>query len=192
VTWFEAAQYCRWMSEREKLPEEEMCYPPIPEIKPGMSMKPGYLSRTGYRLPTESEWEYACRAGAGTSRHYGVSDAMLVHYAWFMGNSENRAKQKQTWPVGSLKPNDFGLFDMQGNATEWCQSRWVERYASTPEGSAWEDIEDSLVVNESGSYVLKGGSFLAQASDVRSALRGRQQPTLYFDTVGFRIARTRQ
>jgi formylglycine-generating enzyme required for sulfatase activity len=65
---------------------------------------------------------------------------MLVHYAWFIGNSEDRAKQKRTWPVGSLKPNDFGMFDMYGNANEWCQSRWVEEYPSTPTGSAWEDV----------------------------------------------------
>ncbi len=62
VTWYEAAGYCRWLSERERVPEDQMCYPPIPEIKEGMTLPSDYLSRIGYRLPTEAEWEFSCRA----------------------------------------------------------------------------------------------------------------------------------
>jgi len=68
-----------------------------------------------YRLPTEAEWEYACRAEAETSRYYGQSESLLEHYAWYQSNSKDRS-----WPVAHLKPNDFGLFDMQGNVWEWC------------------------------------------------------------------------
>lgn len=185
VTWYEAAQYCRWLSEKENIPLKEMCYPPIDAIKPGMQLPADCLLRTGYRLPTEAEWEFACRADATTSRYYGSSDALLPFYAHFIHNAEGR-----TWPVGGLRPNDFGLFDMQGNATEWCQTRWAEEYAAGAAGSIRNDVEDELLTDFSGLRCLRGGSFLSPAPDVRSALRGRNQSALYFDTVGFRIART--
>jgi eukaryotic-like serine/threonine-protein kinase len=69
-----------------------------------------YLSHTGYRLPTEAEMEYATRAGAVTSRYFGETEELLPRYAWYVTNSQDR-----TWPVGSKKPNDLGLFDMHGN-----------------------------------------------------------------------------
>src|SRR5438094_7675754 len=96
-----------------------MCYPPIDQIKKGMTLPADYLQRSGYRLPTEAEWEYACRAGAVTSRYYGESEELLGKYAWYGSNSAGH-----TWPVGMLKPNDLGLFDMHGNVYTWCQERF--------------------------------------------------------------------
>src|SRR5262249_14048158 len=122
VTWAEAAQYCRWLSEQEGVPEMEQCYPSVSEIEKSkdgqnpLQLPVNYLTRSGYRLPTEAEWEYACRAGTVARRPFGSADAMLGNYAWFANNANDRAR-----PVGTKRPNDFGMFDMLGNAWEWCQ-----------------------------------------------------------------------
>ena len=115
VTWYHAAAYCNWLSRQEGLPE---CYEPNPagRYAAGMKIKPDALRLGGYRLPTEAEWEYACRAGAGTSRNYGASVDLLGRYAWCNATSQDHA-----WPCGSLLPNELGLFDMLGNIYEWCQ-----------------------------------------------------------------------
>ncbi len=160
VTWYEAAAYCNWLSKEEGIPEDQWCY----EIKGNVTnLKEKYLSLSGYRLPTEAEMEYATRAGAITSRYFGETEELLPRYAWYEKNSE-----KKTWPVGSLKPNDLGLFDMQGNVYTWCQESYTD-YPAGKGDEAAEDHEDELVVNS--SRVLRGGSFDDQASNVRSANR---------------------
>ena len=114
LTWYEAARYCNWLSEQEGIPEKDWCYPR--DCGPNMELPKDHLERLGYRLPTEAEWEYSCKAGSTwTPRPYGLADSRLGHYAWFSGN-EGVAMH----PVGQKKPNDLGLFDMLGNAYEWC------------------------------------------------------------------------
>ena len=112
--------YCNWLSEQEGLPKDQWCYLPneAGAYAEGMTIPADVLERTGYRLPTEAEWEYACRAGAVTSRYYGHSIDLLDAYAWYQANSKEHA-----WTCGSLLPNDLGLFDMLGNVFEWCQDQ---------------------------------------------------------------------
>jgi formylglycine-generating enzyme required for sulfatase activity len=147
-------------------------------------LRKNYLSLSGYRLPTEAEMEYATRAGAVTSRYFGETEELLPKYAWYTKNSK-----EQTWPVGSLKPNDFGLFDVQGNAYTWCQ----ESYRGYPAGKVYEaaeDREDGLVLLPTERRVLRGGSFNYRASGVRSAFLVSYVPTYRSDVNGFRVART--
>jgi serine/threonine protein kinase/formylglycine-generating enzyme required for sulfatase activity len=181
VIWYEAAAYCNWLSKQEGISEDQWCY----ELQNGQvtKLKANYLSLTGYRLPTEAEMEYATRAGALTSRNYGETEELLPKYAWYFKNS-----QEKTWPVGSLKPNDFGLFDVLGNVYTWCQ----ERYKSYPQNGerAKDDIEDIYSINNLEGRVLRGGSFLDRAPGGRCANRVGGVPTFRILNVGVRPART--
>jgi serine/threonine protein kinase len=178
VTWYDAAAYCRWMSEQEGVPEDQMCFPPMDQIKEGMRLPRDYLRRTGYRLPTEAEAEYACRAGALSSRFFGSADELLGAYAHYRGNSRNRS-----WPVGALRPNDLGLFDILGNVLEWCQER---RYTMVRS----EDSEDTDAVSNRIERVVHSGSYDKIIDDVRSDRSEHALPAAQFNSIGMRLART--
>jgi formylglycine-generating enzyme required for sulfatase activity len=182
VRWYEAAAYCNWLSKQEGIPEDQWCYQPNSkgEYAKGMKRKGNYLELAGYRLPSEAEWEYACRAGAKTSRCYGETAELLGKYAWYQRNSESR----ELSPVGSLKPNDFGLFDLHGNALEWCQDRIALYSPGEPEREDTETLQDTM------PRVLRGGSFFYQAMVVRSAYRDRNLPGTHLNDAGFRPVRT--
>ena len=186
VSWYDAAAYCNWLSEQEGIPKEQWCYEPNKDGKyaEGMKMAADYLKRTGYRLPTEAEWEYACRAGGETAYSFGESADLLGKYAWVEGNSLGKSH-----PVGSLKPNDLGLFDMHGNAWEWCLDEY-KPYGKGVDNNCIEDKEGLVFeVTMEGKRVLRGGSFYNEASFVRSAGRGGNAPANGSD-FGFRPART--
>jgi eukaryotic-like serine/threonine-protein kinase len=121
VSWFDAAAYCNWLNKNEGLLEDQWCYGPNEkgDYAEGMKLMSNPDKRKGYRLPTEAEWEYSCRAGAVTWYSFGESWGILEKYGWYSKNSPNRSQ-----PVGTLKPNDLGLFDLHGNLWEWCQDRY--------------------------------------------------------------------
>jgi formylglycine-generating enzyme required for sulfatase activity len=190
VTWYEAAAYCNWLSDREGIARDQWCYLPNEHEKyaEGMKLAPGYLHRTGYRLPTEAEWEFACRAGSVTSRHYGESEALLGQYAWYTKNSLDRGMLPGVpgqfgVPGGRLKPNDLGLFDMLGNALEWCQDE-------SGDYQAGEDVEVGSEIKDKNIRVLRGGSLSSQSMNVRSAVRDSFVPTFPYIYLGLRPART--
>ncbi|HEY7331226.1 MAG TPA: protein kinase [Gemmataceae bacterium] len=181
VLWYEGAVYCNWLSKEDGISEDQWCY----EIKGNaVKLRERYLSLSGYRLPTEAEMEYATRAGALTSRYYGETEELLPYYAWYFKNSHDR-----TWPVGSLKPNDLGLFDVQGNLFTSCQQKYKDSPANKG-GEVVVDQEDELVVTSTDGLVARGGSFGLQASFVRSALRQVYVPTMRYHILGIRPART--
>jgi formylglycine-generating enzyme required for sulfatase activity len=184
-----AAQYCRWLSEQEGVPEDQRCYPSVAVIEKSkdgvtpLKLPADYLKRTGYRLPTEAEWEYACRAGALTSRYYGSDGRLLDRYAWYAANAD-RAR-----PVGRKLPNDFGLFDMHGNVWTWCQNR-ATLYPVNVGGEAVEDREDIRDISDRFALLLRGTSFLTRASYVRCATRYDGRPSIPTNFFGVRPART--
>ncbi len=188
ITWYDASAYCNWLSEKEEIPADQWCYVKNAQgqFAQGMKAAPEYLKRTGYRLPTEAEWEYACRAGAATSRYFGETEELLPRYAWYSKNSLDR------WmlPAGSLLPNDFGLLDMLGNALEWCHDPVL--YYPTPKGeNPFADVEyKEKEVLDKMSRVLRGGSFNYRPANVRSSNRNGNLPSVRINYVGFRAART--
>ncbi|WP_166831212.1 bifunctional serine/threonine-protein kinase/formylglycine-generating enzyme family protein [Thalassoroseus pseudoceratinae] len=162
VSLIEAMQYCRWLSEQEGLLEDQMCYPPVDDIEVAdVILSDEQLSKPGYRLLTEEEWECACRAGSHAPWFFGTDEQHLRKFAWYAFNSDGQLR-----PVGELMPNQWGLFDMAGNIAEWCHS-------CTPHKD----------------HVLRGGHFKYPAANLRSARRYTQSVTGYSFT-GFRIART--
>jgi sulfatase modifying factor 1 len=169
VSWNDAVAFCEWLSRKE--------------------------GKT-YRLPTEAEWEYACRAGTATRYYHGDDPEGLAQ----VGNVAD-ATAKETFPdwefpiaardgyaftapVGKFKPNAFGLYDMHGNALEWCADWYAaDYYKASPS-------EDPKGPDSGTNRVLRGGSWSDSPVDSRSAFRNRDVPAYRIDDNGFRLART--
>jgi eukaryotic-like serine/threonine-protein kinase len=185
MTWYDAAAYCNWLSEKEEVLKDQLCFEPREgTYVEGMTIPKDVLERRGFRLPTEAEWEYACRAGALTSRYYGHSVDLLDRYARYSANSDIHA-----WPCGSLLPNDLGLFDMLGNVYEWCQGAY-EAYQPDEQVTLSDAISLLTYRGSKGFCVLRGGNFASRPAFIRSAFRGRDAPSSSDDVFGFRLART--
>ena len=153
VSWDDAVEFCKKLSD---LPEE---------------MKAGRV----YRLPTEAQWENACRAGSKTAYLFDDEEGLLPEYGWFNRNSSNR-----THTVGLLEPNAWGLYDMHGNVWEWC-SDWYGEY---PKGA----VRNPTGPKVGSDRVCRGGSWDFEAANCRSAFRNWNYPSLRLDYYGLRVA----
>ncbi|KKG14767.1 hypothetical protein EO98_00160 [Methanosarcina sp. 2.H.T.1A.6] len=129
-----------------------------------------------YRLPSEAEWEYACRAGTQTGYSFGDDESKLNDYAWYAENSG-----RKTHSICRKQPNSWGLYDMHGNVWEWVQDKWHENYKDSPfDGNSWED-EDCF------DRVSRGGSWYCGAESCRSAGRFKREAESRFGNLGFRL-----
>jgi len=155
VSWDDTVEFCKRLSD---LPEEK---------------KAGRL----YRLPTEAEWEYACRAGSKTAYSFDDEEGLLPEYGWFKRNSSDR-----THTVGLLEPNAWGLYDMHGNVWEWC----IDRYGDNSKGAVSDP--DPSGPKEGSFRVFRGGGWRFGAAICRSALRSGDDPSGRGDALGFRVA----
>ncbi|OON63325.1 serine/threonine protein kinase [Massilia sp. KIM] len=160
VTWFDALRYVQWLSE---------------------------ATGKRYRLPSEAEWEYACRAGTHTAFSFGdtISTEQANYDGTFTYNGGPRGEYRRgTTPAGMFPPNPWGLYDMHGNVWEWVQDVVHENYEGAPlDGSAWE------LGGDQARRILRGGSWLYNPRYLRSALRNGFSAALSNDIVGLRVVR---
>jgi len=156
----------------DNLPVEQVSWDDVQKFIKKLNEK----ESTGkYRLPSEAEWEYACRAGTTTRYSFGDDESKLGDYAWYDENSHTK-----THPVGQKKPNSWGLYDMHGNVWEWVRDKWHNSYDGAPtDGSAWE--------GDGAGRVFRGGGWNHYARDCPSAIRARRDPRYRFNYLGFRL-----
>jgi formylglycine-generating enzyme required for sulfatase activity len=147
VSWNDATEFCKKLSEK---------------------------TRQAVRLPTEAEWEYACRAGTATAFSFGDSESVLGDYAWCKSNSGGKTK-----PVGQKKPNAWGLYDMHGNVWEWC----ADVYGDYPKGA----VTDPQGAVSGSQRALRSGSWYRNSDFCRAASRGYDTPVSRFNCSGFRV-----
>jgi formylglycine-generating enzyme required for sulfatase activity len=182
VSWFDAVRFCNRLSEKNG---RKPCYR-ITEPEAGSDAPPQVewdREADGYRLPTEAEWEYACRAGTETTYSFGDEEAKLGEYGWFERNSNN-----QTHAVGQKKPNGWDLHDLHGNVWEWCWD-WYDTYKVTSDNGKIVKLVDPMGTPTGTARVLRGGCFFDGPGDLRSALRYRFVPVNRVEFVGFRCVR---
>ena len=170
VSWLDAVRFCNQLSEREGLK-------PFYKISGETVQVPDWNGR-GYRLPTEAEWEYACRAGTATRYSFGDDETSLGEFCWFLENSDS-----STHEVGQKRANGTGLHDMHGNVWEWCWDWYSADYYKEP------PVDDPRGPSQATYRVVRGGSWDYDPRGVRSASRVWFTPGARYDILGFRVAR---
>jgi eukaryotic-like serine/threonine-protein kinase len=185
VSWNEAIRYCNWLSRQIGL---EPFFPE--DVKPGTQLPKGNRDGGGFRLPTEAEWEYICRAETETCRPFGQSELFLNRYAWTWLNSRELLS-----PAGSLLPNEFGLFDLLGSQWEWCLggSSNSDLYPTYPRGTIDQpalDLFGPVPIRDEELRYVRGGAFIKGPTEARSGHRDVRPAdnTYYYN--GFRVVRT--
>ncbi len=174
VSWYGAVAYCNWLSEKEEL---EKCYGADPDNEdPAV-----WRTKNGYRLPTEAEWEYACRGGEETDYYWGENHppSHINNYCWYVSNSGSNHHNK-----GEKLPNNYELYDMSGNILEWC-SDWYDPffYQSSPSNDPAGPSAKAV------DRVIRGGSFYTSDDVCMSSRRSLSRPSFQpFDT-GFRLVK---
>lgn len=158
MDWHEAAQYCSWLTANFS-----------------NQVPAGYAAG----LPTEAQWEYACRAGTETEYYSGDGEAALAEAGWYSENSES-----QTQPVGQLKANEFGLYDMHGNVDEWCSDAWDEHAYKKRVNGVCDPFIDG---KKDADRVIRGGSWYGSPGYCRSAFRNWWRPVDRGRGQGFRV-----
>jgi formylglycine-generating enzyme required for sulfatase activity len=180
ITWFDAVLFCNQLS-RMDLDQPYYQLELAGRTKDGKQLfqvtSPSPFA-SGYRLPTEAEWEYACRARGAGAYCFGDAVEKLVEYGWYEANSG----AERTRPVGMLKPNSFGLFDMHGNVAEWCHDWYFEKYAAGAEVNPQGPVTGA-------DRVVRGGSYVYGETTLRSAARHHRPPYYSHRAVGMRVAR---
>src|SRR5262249_54461775 len=156
VTWAEAVRYCRWLTQKHGLSLEQQCYDDPKALEPGKDGQPRkwpfHPERPGFRLPTEAEWESACRAGTVTAYRVGSDRDLLGRYGLHL--------HKHTELGGTLRPNPRGLFDVHGNVWEWCHDWYQGRLT---------DGTDPVGAADGKNRTLRGGGWDRSAWHCRSA-----------------------
>jgi formylglycine-generating enzyme required for sulfatase activity len=172
--WFSVMGTTPSFLKGRSLPVEQVSWNDAQEFVKKLNQKTGKQ----YKLPSEAEWEYAARGGSPSAFSFGDTAIDVGRYAWFNRNSGNK-----TNPVGEKLPNNFGLYDMHGNVSEFTQDCWNNNYSGAPQdGSAW-------TVGNCSMRVLRGGSWLHPIQGLRSANRGWLSPAVRELHYGFRVAR---
>ena len=187
VTWYDAVAFCNALSEREG---RRSAYEMSVKRRDDKHIKDAevtlVLDTDGFRLPTEAEWEYACRAGTTTSFSFGENiTSTQVNYDGnysYAGGQKSKYREK-TIAAGSLPPNSWGLYEMHGNVCEWCND-WYEKYP-------FETAIDPTGPSTGSSRVIRGGSWYDNPRNVRAAIRNEYVPGLAFSYVGFRVCAPR-
>ena len=189
ASWFDAIEFCNRLSKSEDFAPYYSVVDHVADVCGG----------TGYRLPTEAEWEYACRAGTTTVYSFGNDKSLLPEYAVYASGCRSMTvpfpgfmllrflsrllskSSPQQQPCASKRPNPWGLYDMHGNTWEWCQD-WIDLYGSV------DDRIGQRRKTPSDGRVIRGGEFFSDPYDLRSANRLFSEPEKAFD--GFRVVRT--
>ncbi len=201
ISWYEAAEFCNRLSQRESISNDQLCYEPKGGIfGPGMNIVPVTRNHVGYRMPTVFEYDMAIRAGSKTTYSFGESDPMTDKYAWHDGNSRGKSQSG-----GLLRPNLFGIFDAHGNMPTWCQGLQVDDGTEAkvvllePEDIRTvlePDPKKPMATQLAKFRTIRGGAFDGSYGNIRSSASNTTAPSGLFmspnkvQSVGLRLVRT--